>query len=254
MGTSVFGEEYSELYDVFYETKDYNAECDFIQSLIEKHALRSLSILDIGCGTGGHLIPLSERHYEVSGIDKSQHMIDIARQRCAEANISTKLFTGDIRTFSLKGKFDIALSLFAVLSYIIDDEDLSAAFKNVHTHLNPQGTFIFDVWYGPGVKHDTPQERIKRFNNGVQEIIRLTEPTHDAQRNLIHIKFDLITIEKSILVNRVQETHTVRYFFEEKIRTLLTHTGFSSVSLCPFMNLNGTLSHEDWYMTVIASK
>ncbi|HCI04347.1 TPA: SAM-dependent methyltransferase [Candidatus Peribacteria bacterium] len=254
MGTSVFGKEYSELYDVLYETKDYSAECDFVQSLIEEDVSKSVSILDIGCGTGGHLIPLTERRYKVSGIDKSLHMIDVARQRCAEADITAKLMTGDIRTFSLKEKFDIALSLFAVLSYITEDEDLSAAFKNVHTHLNPQGVFIFDVWYGPGVKHDTPRECIKRFKNGVQEIIRLTEPTHDSQRNLIHINFDLIAIEKSALVNRVQETHTVRYFFEEEMRAMLNRVGFSSVSLCPFMKPHGTLSHEDWYMTVIASK
>lgn len=254
MNTNLFGREYSELYNVLYEAKDYNAECDFIQALIKKYATKSVSILDLGCGTGGHLIPFIERRYKVSGIDISPHMIDIARKRCADANITANLMTGDIRTFSIDEKFDIGLSLFAVLSYITEDKDLTAAFRNVHTHLNPKGTLIFDVWHGLGIIKNKPLERIKRFENGAQEIIRLTEPIHDSQRNLIHINFDLIAIEKNIVIDRVQEKHTVRYFFEEEIQEMLNRVGFSSVSFCPFMKPHGILGPEDWYMTVIASK
>ena len=74
--TGVFGAEYAGAYDAIYAEKDYEAEVD----LIERAAARfgddaAASVLDLGCGTGGHAIPLARRGHRVTGVDRSPAML-----------------------------------------------------------------------------------------------------------------------------------------------------------------------------------
>lgn len=57
--TTVFGKEYAGNYDLFYQDKDYDAECDLIERIISEYASGPVhSILDLGCGTGKPCIPV----------------------------------------------------------------------------------------------------------------------------------------------------------------------------------------------------
>ena len=64
----VFGKEYANTYDALYENKDYEKECDFIEAIFSKGSLNAKTVLDLGCGTGGHALVLAKRGYEVLGL------------------------------------------------------------------------------------------------------------------------------------------------------------------------------------------
>ena len=118
----VFG-TYGEYYDIFYDDKDYEQECDFVQKIFKKYSSFPVkSILDAGCGTGGHSIPLAFRGYEVTGIDASPVMIKKARQKAKEAGVNPTFRSLDIRDFDLKKKFDACISMFAVLNYLTETD------------------------------------------------------------------------------------------------------------------------------------
>ena len=53
---SVFGEDYSEYYDLFYADKDYVAEVAFVRDIIQRHKPNARSILDLGCGSARHAV------------------------------------------------------------------------------------------------------------------------------------------------------------------------------------------------------
>jgi 2-polyprenyl-3-methyl-5-hydroxy-6-metoxy-1,4-benzoquinol methylase len=77
----VFG-TYGEYYDIFYSDKDYEKECDFVQEIFKKYSSFPVkTVLDAGCGTGGHSIPLARRGLKVTGIDASPVMIEKARAK-----------------------------------------------------------------------------------------------------------------------------------------------------------------------------
>jgi 2-polyprenyl-3-methyl-5-hydroxy-6-metoxy-1,4-benzoquinol methylase len=58
---SVFNSLYANQYDELYAGKGYDAECDLIESAVRRHGAAAKTVLDVGCGTGGHAIVLARR-------------------------------------------------------------------------------------------------------------------------------------------------------------------------------------------------
>jgi predicted TPR repeat methyltransferase len=76
-----FTENYANQYDRLYRDKDYAAECDFLETLFAQAATPVRRILDLGCGTGGHALPLAQRGLHVTGVDLSAGMLAFAQTR-----------------------------------------------------------------------------------------------------------------------------------------------------------------------------
>ena len=64
-------DEYAEYYDLLYKDKDYVAEANYIDGILQKYATGCQKILELGCGTGKHAELLSHKGYEITGIDMS---------------------------------------------------------------------------------------------------------------------------------------------------------------------------------------
>ncbi|RME57450.1 class I SAM-dependent methyltransferase, partial [Candidatus Parcubacteria bacterium] len=154
----VFG-NYSEFYDVFYHGKDYEGEASFLETLWREKALPPTSVLDLGCGTGGHLFSLVEKGYQVVGVDLSATMLMEARHKLMECKKSVYLIQGDMRDIRLERTFDVVISMFAVMGYQRDNQDFLDALRTARAHLEISGWFIFDAWYGPAVLRILPETR-----------------------------------------------------------------------------------------------
>jgi ubiquinone/menaquinone biosynthesis C-methylase UbiE len=53
-------------------------------------------ILDLGCGSGRHVVFLAKKGFDVYGIDQSEHGIKLATQWLKKENVSARLKVGDI--------------------------------------------------------------------------------------------------------------------------------------------------------------
>ena len=250
----VFGNKYSAIYDMLYEKKDYEAECDFLEGIFKKHGLNVKSILDLGCGTGGHLIPLIKRGYEVTGIDRSAHMLRSLRKKTEKLGLGCELVDSDICSLDLGVEFDVVISMFAVMSYQTTNEKLSAACMSAHKHLRSSGAFIFDGWNGLAVLNKPPKNVTKRMKTEGGGIIRDTEPVLDLMSHVCETKFNFRMTDGEIVELDDKETHFMRFFFPQEISYFLEVAGFSRINFCPFMDVGGKLDESIWNMTVIALK
>ncbi len=139
-------ENYAAYYDLLYQDKDYNFEVEYLDSLIKKYRPGSNTIFEMGCGTGRHAVFLAKKGYKLHGVDFSKKMVSIANENIEKnKSINDKLsFSyGDIRSVRINKKFDVALSLFHVISYQLTNNDLKNAFLTALHHLNKNGLFIF---------------------------------------------------------------------------------------------------------------
>lgn len=238
-----------------YRDKDYEAECDFLEEVFRRYASGTVqSILDLGCGTGGHALPLARRGYQVWGVDRSPQMIAIAREkaRMPELATSVRFEVADIRTLELQRTFDAVISMFAVLSYQVSNETLLAALCSTRRHVVPGGIFICDFWYGPAVLTQRPRERVKIVQEGSERVIRITQPTLGTENNLVRVHFHIMRLHEKEVVEEADEEHILRYFFCPELEFFLEQTGFVVEHFCPFMQLDERLGVHTWNAAVIA--
>ena len=248
--TSVFGSSYAGSYDFIYADKDYGAECDLIERVIRDYGLKpTRSILDLGCGTGNHSLPLAQRGYEVIGVDRSEEMLD---QLPRKTHTNATFKSGDIRTINLEKRFDCALMMFAVLGYQVEHADVLAALHNARRHLNPGGILIFDVWYGPAVLHLRPSERGKVISTAEGQIVRFANGSLDVRRQVCAVHYQVWRIQNDHVVARAEESHQRRYFFPVEIALLLNATGFNLLRLGTFPDIDYDPEESTWNIVVVS--
>ncbi|MGC8878669.1 MAG: class I SAM-dependent DNA methyltransferase [Anaerolineae bacterium] len=238
-----------------YRDKDYEAECDFLEEVFCRYANGTVhSVLDLGCGTGGHALPLAQRDYQVWGIDRSARMIAIAREKAQAAQLVTSLRfeVADMCALELPHTFDVTIAMFAVLSYQVSNDRLLAALRSTRRHIVPGGIFICDFWYGPAVLTQRPRERVKIVQEGAERLIRITQPALDTEHNVVRVQFHIMRLREKEMVEEADEEHVLRYFFRPELELFLEQTGFVTEHFCPFMQLDEKLGIHTWNAAVIA--
>ena len=240
---------YSYYYDLLYADKDYEAEVDYIEFLLKKNNILSGSILELGSGTGRHANLLSTKNYALTGIERSQEMINQAQkiQSC-------EFLCGDITTLKLDREFDAVISMFHVISYITSNEDLASLFKHTHSHLRAGGLFVFDVWYSPSVAFHRPQVRVKKMENGEVEITRIAEPRILDNENLVEVNYTIFSKNKNTgLTTYFKEIHPMRHFSTPEISLLAKIYGFELIKSEEFLTGNAP-SKDTWGVCYVLKK
>ena len=168
--------EFAQYYDAIYRAqgKDYEKECWRLHLLIRRHKQSpGNALLDVACGTGGHLEHL--RHlYEVEGLDNSSHMLAIARQKLSKV----PLHHADMRDFQLGRRYDVIICLFGSIGYAETVDGLEQAVRTMAQHLVPGGVLIVEPWlypeeFRPGYLHavfvDEPELKLARLSRSWRE-------------------------------------------------------------------------------------
>jgi SAM-dependent methyltransferase len=247
--TGVFDSDYAKVYDLLYQDKDYAGEASYIAGLVRKHASEAISVLDLGSGTGKHADLLARDGFEVHGVELSEDMLAMARGLNREG---LSFSQGDIRSARVDKKFDAVLSLFHVISYLPQNEDIMQAFETARHHLESGGLFIFDVWYGPAVLTDRPVVRVKRLESESAELTRIAEPTMHAEKNLVQVDYTLFLKEKaSEAIRQFKESHLMRYMFTPEMRALLETSGFELIHTEEWMS-GRALDYDTWGACFVA--
>jgi len=246
-------QDYAGCYDLLYRNKDYKAECVFLERVFGRHAQHPVrTILDLGCGTGEHALLLAHRGYRVTGVDLSRRMLERARQKADEAGLAITFHEGDIRNIDLGRIFDAAVAMFAVISYQTGNTDLAAALYTTRRHLISGGLFVFDCWFGPAVLSQKPTDRYKVVEGNGERIIRFATPTLDVLRHTVQVDYKVLRIDDRHLLEEIDESHLMRFFFPLEIEHYLAEAGFKLLTLCPFLSLNQPATDRDWNITVVA--
>jgi len=253
--TEIFGHDYADAYDAIYREKDYEAEVDLIERILVRHGLDGpRQLLDLGCGTGNHALPLARRGHSVVGIDRSPSMLMRARAKAsAERSVCPIAFyDGDIRNVDLGKRFEAVLMMFTVLGYQREDADLMATLATVRRHLDPGGLFIFDVWNGPAVLANRPGERRVSVTGKSTRITRKTRAVLDIPRHLCHVYFDLERVDAGGHVEEWQEEHVVRYYFSEELELALRQCQLDLLQLRSFPDDEAPADERAWNVIGVA--
>lgn len=251
---SVFGDVYAGAYDAMYREKDYEGECDLLERIFRHYATGSVrTVLDMGCGTGNHALPLATRGYSVAGVDLSTEMLEAARQKAAQQNLDAQFYQGDVRDFSLYETFDAATMMFAVLGYQLSNEDVLQALKTAHRHLKEGGVLTFDVWYGLAVLNLRPETRVSTIDTERGSLLRVASGSLDVTQHRCDVRYQLWLLDGDRLVDRTAETHGMRYFFPQELALFLELAGFRLQRIGAFPDFAQDADESTWNAMVVAT-
>lgn len=136
---------YSDLFCRIYDEYGWNyypeAFAGKVLSWISRKGLRIKSAMDLACGTGIFSDLLSRQGIDAAGMDLSESMIRIARERRPDLRFDV----GDMITYDPGQTYDLVTCNGDALNHILDPADLERIFARVYGYLNPGGHFIFNV-------------------------------------------------------------------------------------------------------------
>ena len=168
--------------------------------------------------------------------------------------ITSFFFEGDIINYRSKRKFDVVLSLFHVVSYQDTNEKIQKTLQTAQYHLKPDGLFIFDFWYGPGVLTDPPVVREKKLENKELSVHRTATPQVFVNDNVVNVLFDIAIKDKiKNEYETISEKHTMRYLFIPELRYMLNNNGFELENYYTWMTLDRPTA-STWNVVVVAKK
>ena len=116
---------------------DYAEETEPLINAIKEHSASKVkTLLHLGCGTGGNDY-IFKRYYQVTGVDISEKMLEIAR----DLNPEAVYHLGDMRTIELGEFFDVVVAPESI-DYMRTEEELYSAMMTAQKHLKPGGLFL----------------------------------------------------------------------------------------------------------------
>jgi len=147
--------------------------------------LANKSVLDLACGDGYYTRKFKKAAAKyVVGMDYSEKMIEVARQKEARESLGIEYFVGDVAEFGKIGSFDLVTAAL-LLHYAQTKEQLLKMCQNIYANLEPGGRFItingnFDkAEISPEVsqklqKYSVPNRPLGPFDEG--DTITITSP------------------------------------------------------------------------------
>lgn len=136
---------YATVYDLSMEHIPYDKWADYIENIMEQHGIPKGLVLELGCGTGNMTRQMQAKGYDMIGIDLSEEMLSIARQRSEDSDDNILYLCQDMREFELYGTVSAIICVCDSINYMLSKEDLSKVFRLVSNYLDSGGLFIFDM-------------------------------------------------------------------------------------------------------------
>ena len=227
---------FAAVYDLFMDNVPYEDWADYVQKLLKKYSIKDGLLLEIGCGTGSMARCLAKKGFDMIGIDNSEEMLAIAREKNADCEGDILYLCQDMREFELYGTVRAVISVCDSMNYILSEEDLQKVFKLVNNYLDPQGIFIFDLdtefayreILGDNTIAENREEGSFIWENTYYEEELMNEinltlfiPNHSSKEQ----------IETNTLYHKFEETHYRKAYSVDRVKQLIEEAGMEWVAV-----------------------
>jgi SAM-dependent methyltransferase len=253
---SSYDGRHAELYDLFYEAKDYESEAGFVHDCLHRFAEGpSRRIVDLACGTGRHAVALEKLGHEVVGVDHSPSMIEIARRRGASARASVRFELGDLTRLQIPdAPFDAATCLFDSIGYVGSNEALGQAFRGIGELVRPGGLLVFEFWHAAAMLRAYDPVRVRRWETPEGEVLRISETSLDVERQLARVHYRVQELHRDGTFASFEEAQTNRYFLVQEMALWLTGSGFEPLAWMDGYSFDGRVSGSTWHVVAVARR
>ncbi len=131
---------FAEIYDTI-TTPEFKTSVSFFKKFAKK--ANGKKLLELGCGTGKYSVRFAKLKYDVTAIDLSEKMLEIARHKAKQEKAKINFLQKDFVDLDFYEKCDIAVS-FDSLNHVLSKIEMEKVLSNCFNSLKNGGIFVFD--------------------------------------------------------------------------------------------------------------
>lgn len=184
--------------------------------------------LDVGCGYGRLLVPMSARGFVLDGLDESGALLsslarEIDRSECA-------LFEGAMESFRSPGRYGYAYAAMNSMRYIETEVGVHRHLRSMAVNVEPGGLYAFQLTVAPDP--EVGYRRSWQFQwSGSAHEVEWTQTSYCHVRQLIIETVTIRRVADGRLVH--SEKQTQRFYSASYLRGLIArHSGAWELTAC----------------------
>jgi ubiquinone/menaquinone biosynthesis C-methylase UbiE len=221
--------DFAFIYDELMNEVDYNGWVKYIEDIIKNENAKVQNILELACGTGNLTIPLTKKNYDIAGIDISEEMLSVAREKAEKEGVELVLLQQDIAQLDFEiTNLDCVLCACDGFNYITYDDDLENVFTKTYELLKEDGIFIFDI--SSFYKLSTILGN-NMYGENRDDIAYMWQNYFDDEENLVEMELAFFIKDEFEKFERFEEVHQQRAYTEEEILDMLKSSGFKNTKV-----------------------
>lgn len=222
-------DSFARFYDLEY--RSYSDDLAMYATLAARAGTR---ILELACGTGRVAIHLARAGFQVTGIDTSEAMLAIARERlAAEApQIRDRVFLvqADMRRFRLAGTFDLAIYAINSFMHLMTHQDQARSLKCVARRLREGGLLAADIFNPELSLYDSEgrmfYERTMSDDAAGASVIKMVSTAVDRPKQINRLTFYYDETSRDGTIKRNTATITQHYLYRHEMEHLVRQAGY----------------------------
>jgi hypothetical protein len=189
-------------YDRWPDETDYQSEVDQLVEVCKEYGSVS-SVLDLEHGTGRHSSLLAATGYDTAGGGAPGRA------------------------------FDAVIAMGPTVGGAVSDEALSSIMDNASGQLETSGLFLFVMLDGNAVLRHEPRSGFGRIDDGDGEVVRAVRASVDPAQSVLGMDVRLWRLRDGRVVDRIEETWSVRFFLPRELELVLSIGGFVLTGTAP---------------------
>ncbi len=191
--------------------------------LITKNILieKSSKVLDLACGAGRHSILFAKNGFDVTAVDISENLLNVASLTAKELGLNINFIKSDLRKLHLTQKFHLIINLFTSFGYFENDDENGEVIKIVSQHLVDNGYFILDFFNITYLKNNLIPISYDKIKEGIIKQERVIKEDRIVKKIIITRK----GIEKSYY-------ESVRAYTKEELLSIFDNHGLKVKCIC----------------------
>jgi SAM-dependent methyltransferase len=199
---------------------------DWVEWVAQQVPAKAATIVDLGCGTGNVAIPLSQKGYNVVGIDLSDSMLAVAAQKAGTLPITW--LEQDMVEWQVDEAVDAVVCLCDGLNYLIDETEFVRAIQTTADQLKPGGVFLFDLLTAQQMRDYAEGQP---YQMDEPDLAYLWTCDWDESEATIEHALTFFVQADDGRFDRFEESHAERAYDLKFVRSVLEQAGFGAIEM-----------------------
>jgi SAM-dependent methyltransferase len=243
--------DFAELYDLFHEDKPYEAEAAFADKQLREHSDGpTRRLLDVACGTGQHAAWFQALGWSIVGVDQSEDMLRIARQRVRQ---EARFLRQDMRSLDVPTRdFDAAICLFDSIGYAKTNAAVLETLAGIRQHLRADGLMLLEFWHAPAMVRGYEPLRVRQWQLDKERVVRVSRTELFIPEQVARVSYSVLRLHSDGTFREWNENHENRFFQVQEMALFLADAGFEPLRWFAGFVDDGAISEGTWHVVALA--